>query len=272
MAGLGEMVGRRVAHFLNERTQAYAVWCAASPDALRRTLRPGDVLLVEGDRRISRAIRFATQSMWTHAAYYAGDDPDAELVEAELETGVATAPLSKYFGLNTRICRPAGLDPEGIAEVTARMRRAIGHQYDLKHIFDLARYMMPPAPVPARFRRRLLALGSGDPTRAICSSLIAEAFQYVGYPVLPHVNFDPVRGVDSEVLHIRHNSLYVPRDFDLSPYFSVIKPTLEEGFDYRKIHMNMAHWAGPPEETVSEPEGEPADEHGPATVGRARTA
>ena len=39
----------------------------------------------------------------------------------------------------------------------------------------------------------------------------------------------------SEILHIRHHSLYTPRDFDLSPYFRIVKPTLEYGFDYRAV-------------------------------------
>ena len=34
-------------------------------------------------------------------------------------------------------------------------------------------------------------------------------------------------------MHIRHHSLFAPRDFDLSPYFEVIKPTVEHGFDYK---------------------------------------
>lgn len=36
-------------------------------------------------------------------------------------------------------------------------------------------------------------------------------------------------------LHIRDSSLYAPRDFDVSPYFAVIKPTIEVGFDYKKL-------------------------------------
>ena len=36
-------------------------------------------------------------------------------------------------------------------------------------------------------------------------------------------------------MHIRHHSLYTPRDFDLSPYFEIVKPTLEYGFDYRSL-------------------------------------
>jgi hypothetical protein len=29
--------------------------------------------------------------------------------------------------------------------------------------------------------------------------------------------------------------LFTPRDFDISPYFEVVKPTIAKDFDYRKI-------------------------------------
>jgi hypothetical protein len=32
-----------------------------------------------------------------------------------------------------------------------------------------------------------------------------------------------------------HYSFFVPRDFDASPYFEVVKPALPPGFDYRAI-------------------------------------
>jgi hypothetical protein len=92
-----------------------------------------------------------------------------------------------------------------------------------------------------RWRRRLIAFGSGDPTRAICSSLIAEAYGQIRYPILPEITRAPGRASAqshysrSEILHIRHHSLYTPRDFDLSPYFAIVKPTLEYGFDYRVL-------------------------------------
>ena len=38
-----------------------------------------------------------------------------------------------------------------------------------------------------------------------------------------------------EVLHIRNYSLYVPRDFDVSPYFRIVKPQLEQGFDFHRL-------------------------------------
>ena len=87
----------------------------------------------------------------------------------------------------------------------------------------------------------MLALGSGDPTRAICSTLIAQAFQSVRYPILPHIELTASTSAGDldytvrELLHIRHYSLFAPRDFDISPFFSVIKPALERGFDYRKL-------------------------------------
>ena len=49
------------------------------------------------------------------------------------------------------------------------------------------RYLFP-LPVPQRWRRRLIALGSGDPSRLICSALIAEAFRTVQYPILPKIS------------------------------------------------------------------------------------
>lgn len=116
----------------------------------------------------------------------------------------------------------------------------IGHAYDLKNVIDLARYLLPVPPVPVYWRRRMLALGSGDPTRAICSTLIAQAFQSVRYPILPHTEQREMADMNpgynmGEILHIRHNSLFTPRDFDISPYFRIIKPTLEYGFDYRSL-------------------------------------
>jgi hypothetical protein len=116
----------------------------------------------------------------------------------------------------------------------------VGQQYDTRNIVDLARYLLPTPPVPVRWRRPMLALGSGEPTRAICSTLIAQAFQSVRYPILPRIErCSGGQCADSysrcEILHIRHHSLFAPRDFDLSPYFEIVKPTIAVAFDHRQL-------------------------------------
>jgi hypothetical protein len=126
--------------------------------------------------------------------------------------------------------------------VVAYALSRMGHTYDLKNMIDLARYLLPMPPLPRRWRRRMLALGSGDPTKAICSTLIAQAFQSVGYPILPEMlrrNADPgAEDHNREILYIRHFSLYTPRDFDISPYFDVVKPMVEHGFTYKTTARN----------------------------------
>lgn len=242
-------LGRHFARWLNMPRRAQARVATSAPGKLARTLRPGDVLLIEGSSRISSAIKYLTQSSWSHSTLcVAHPDPNAPegldpniLLEADVSEGVRLVPLSKYAGLHTRICRPVGLSDDEIRHVLDHALSRLGHRYDMKHIADLARYLIPKPPVPDKYRRRLLALGSGDPTRAICSSLIAEAYQAERYPILPDVKqlIQRVNGRDEarEVLHIRHYSLFTPRDFDVSPYFRIIKPTLEDGFDPHLLNI-----------------------------------
>ncbi len=218
------------------------------PERLAALLRPGDVLLVEGINRISIAIKYLTQSTWSHAALYIGDalgpPPPGEaprvFIEAALREGVRAVPLANFAHLNTRICRPVGLTADDRAHVIEFALARLGQRYDLSHLVDLVRYLLPTPPVPTRLRRRMLALGSGDPTRAICSTLIAQAFQSIRYPILPEVI--PANGGDRssadsyrEAQHIRHYGLYTPRDFDLSPYFGVVKPALAFHFDFHRL-------------------------------------
>ncbi|PKM28673.1 MAG: lipo-like protein [Gammaproteobacteria bacterium HGW-Gammaproteobacteria-11] len=241
----------RIANYLTGKIQSHNITSAAYDD-LKATLRPGDVLLVDGDTRISVAIKYLTQSTWSHAALYLGPDaglPISEtgeqhvLVEADLVEGIRSLPLSNYSHVHTRICRPIGLSDRDLHELQRYAISRLGHQYDLRNIVDLARYFCPTPPVPTRFRRRMLSLGSGDPTRAICSTYIAEGFQRLQYPILPSIlsakgeYFDGREG-EQELLRIRHHSLFVPRDFDASPFFAIVKPTLSAGFDFHKLNWD----------------------------------
>ncbi len=244
-----DRLGRWVARRLETEVSGYEPYTPSDPQTLYRTLEPGDVFLIEGNQKISAAIKYLTQSTWSHAALYVGDaiaELDAQgrrkrLIEVNLGTGCEAVALEKYQSYNTRICRPVGLTPDDRMMVVQFMIDRIGTRYDIKNIFDMARYFFPTPPVPVRWRRRMIEFGSGDPTRAICSSMIAQAYQSVRYPILPEITAAPgrARAVSDysrrEILHIRHHSLFTPRDFDLSPYFEVVKPTLRFGFDYKRV-------------------------------------
>src|SRR5690554_4186711 len=182
--------GRFLAGRLQAESSGYEPYTPSDPETLRRVLAPGDILLIEGNLRISATIKYLTQSTWSHSALYVGDAlPEPEdgserprLIEVNLGEGCVAVPLEKYRTYNTRICRASGLTPEDRDTVVRFMIDRLGLRYDMKHIFDLLRYFMPAPPVPVRWRRRMIAFGSGDPTRAICSSMIAEAFGQVRYP------------------------------------------------------------------------------------------
>src|SRR5215207_11548476 len=120
--------GDALARYVSKPTSGYEPYAAARPELVAMVIRPGDVLLVEGARsKINSAIRYLTQSTWSHAALYVGlganlgerDGEPLVLVEAELGKGVIASPLSKFNTYNTRICRPIGL--------TAEDRKAVVH-------------------------------------------------------------------------------------------------------------------------------------------------
>ena len=234
-------LGTLLARHLARPRPGHSALPAASPEDLGAVLRPGDVLLVEGTSRLSTAIKYLTQSTWSHAALYAGDrlGGTAMLVEADVVEGVRLVPLSLYADMHTRICRPVGLRPDDLDTLLGILGARLGGGYDLRNVLDLMRYLVR-VPVPTPMKRRMLALGSGDPTRAICSTLLAQAFESIRYPILPLVESIPASHPGAarargEILHIRSYSLFVPRDFDVSPYFRIVKPRLDDGFDYRAL-------------------------------------
>lgn len=240
-----DRVGRLIAHYLQKPAIGYEPFTPTDPAALRACIKPGDILLIEGRNRISGIIKYLTQSTWSHAALYVGPiagqlSPEGEpcdLIESNLDDGIVGVPLSRYYPYHTRICRPVGLSDEDRKAVCDYAVQRIGLQYDLKNILDLARYLVP-LPVPQRWRRRMIALGSGDPTKMICSVLIAQAYRTVGYPILPAITRVESESAREEIYHIRDSSLYTPRDFDISPYFAIVKPTIETGFNYKAIRWS----------------------------------
>ena len=242
-------VSRHLVRYLAAPNPRYSPIAMTKPGEMERTIRRGDVLLVEGSSKFSTAIKYLTQSTWSHAALYIGETtvdgvPETPaLIVADLESGIVVIPLSAYADMHTRICRPFGLAKDDVDSLIGYATSRVGNQYDTRNIIDLLRYLVPTPPVPVRWRRKLLMLGSGEPTRAICSTLIAQSFQFIRYPILPVMGTRPQPFRDGvpcnacveEFLQIRHHSLFAPRDFDLSPYFQVVKPVLFSEFSHRSL-------------------------------------
>jgi hypothetical protein len=244
------------------------------PDKLKRHVRKGDVILVDGDQRVSQVIKTLTTSSWSHNGVYIGDEllvrdhpmraavqrrfgREAKhlLIEALVEQGVVVSPIVKYIDFNIRICRPYALHPADLRVLLDDLIGKIGLQYDVKNITDLMRYLLPVHLIPERYREDALHFGSGLATETICSSMTAAAFARIGFPILPEQRDPPSRPRTTKdkikvallgrhdpdlytgMFHARHPTLVVPGDFDLSPYFEIVKfNAIADGkFDYRKM-------------------------------------
>ncbi len=238
MTAINRAIGKSLANFLTKSIPGYRRIDTVAIADVASVLQTADIILVEGNTRISSAIKYLTQSSWSHACLYVGTDGESSsepnLLEADLKEGVRLVNLDHYAEFNLRICRPVGLTAEDKQQLVNFARSKIGHQYDLRNVFDLVRYLIQKPAVPNRYRRAMIGIGSGEPTRAICSTLIAETFQSINYPILPR--HGPL-GKHGEVpqYYKRHFTHFTPRDFDLSPYFTVVKPTLQKAFDFRTM-------------------------------------
>ena len=236
---LKRAIGRRLAAFLSQDLPGYQRLDTVAIADVAIILQKGDIVLVDGNTRISTAIKYLTQSTWSHACLYVGekgaDSSLLNLLEASLKSGVHLTNLDHYANSNLRICRPVNLSDEEAEQLAEFASQRIGHQYDLKNVTDLIRYIIQKPTVPNRYRRSLLSLGSGEPTKAICSTLIAESFQSIDYPILPRRNGEGEQSGEMPLLYRPHFTHFTPRDFDLSPYFRIVKPTIESGFDHHSL-------------------------------------
>jgi hypothetical protein len=227
-------------------------------DRLSHELKPCDVVLVEGRTRVSDIIRWLTNSPWTHAAlylgrlydiedlelratiasHYRGDAGDRLIVESLLGQGTIVRALSVYDCEHLRICRPSRLSHVDAANV---IRHAIGHvgmDYDVRQILDLARFLFPWFLLPRRWASTLFLHGAGRPEKTVCSTMIAESFGHVSFPILPLVKHTE----DGEPRLFRRNPrLCTPSDFDYSPYFEIIKYPF---MDFYHEEYHLLPWKG----------------------------
>ena len=230
---------------------------------LYREIRPGDVLLVEGRSKLSRIIQLITKSAWSHAAIYVGDrlaneglrgklsdldlnDRQHMLIEADAANGVIAVPLNKYQDYNIRICRPFGISTEDLIAVIDDVVGNLGNYYDHENLADLVLLLLPPFLNPFKKRTIQACLGGCTEYKVICSGMIPTPFQKVGYPIIPALL--PASDFDNHLIDnpygskliMRHYSQIVPRDFDLSPNFEIVKYNIIGlgRFAYKSIWAN----------------------------------
>ena len=259
---------------------------------LKSRLKPGDVVLVSGNARISYVVKVLTLSQWSHVVLYVGDRRDLItprereqwerkygpeclkhlVVDADPLRGVHLKPVDDFVGLMLRQCRPDALSAEDISQVIRYALSQQGRPYDVKHIIRLLFfYAFPWELFPAGVKRTVneFTLSESD---TICSRVLSEAFQSVGYPIRPLWGIENRRSTSNRAASflsgLRHRgrsagrllaggrmkkafhrlgdtrylearlkgTRYItPADYDLSRFFSIVKDRSDLSINYQSI-------------------------------------
>lgn len=222
-------------------------------DTLKTQVNPCDVLLVQGRSRVSSLIQAMTQSTWSHSLIYLGKIQDIEdtslrkalskltkhnpntplIAESELGQGTVIRPLYAYQHEHLRICRPRGLRAVDRDKIMFFIADQIGKPYNIRHIAALLLFLMPYRILPRSWMARWFYKLNSETTQVICSAMIAEAFNQVNFPILPHIE---TVSIDKLALIKRSSSLYTPADFDVSPYFAIIKYPMFNVAGHKNYH------------------------------------
>jgi hypothetical protein len=192
----------------------------SNPQSLAAVLRRGDVLLIQGNSRFAAVIKCLTRSPWSHVSMYVGPLDDGPnpicVVEADIAAGVRSIRLTELDALQVRVLRPIGLTDTDRARLADWVVGQIGSEYDLAHAWGLLRNVLR-LPLPDRFRSAPGTIASSA-KRFICCSLLAHAFAWVGYSILPDQ-----AGVGLTVT--ADATRLIPSDFERASLFEVLEPS-----------------------------------------------
>jgi len=194
---------------------------SVDPKAFAAVLNRGDVLLTHGNTRVAALIRHITRSPWSHVSMYVGpldNGPDPLcIVEADIAAGVRSIRLSELNALQVRVLRPIGLTDTDRARLAHWVVGQIGSEYDLAHAWRLLRNVLQPL-LPVRFRSAPGTIARSA-KRFICCSLLAHAFAWVGYSVLPDKAGVSLT-VTADATHL------IPSDFERASLFEVVESSV----------------------------------------------
>jgi uncharacterized protein YycO len=206
---------RIIAERLNRDLPSYRLRTRNNMENLKRVLQCGDVILVEGNKLISRVIMAVTHSTWSHSALYIGN---GEMIDPLPSTGTVISKVEVLKDLNIRVCRPMDVPEELRVKVCQFALSHLGRRYDHLNVSNI---------LFAYFRRNrdhTQFLGDISQSSEVCSGLIAEAYNQIGFTILEGVNFSQI----------------VPGDYDLSPNFEVVKFNRPRKKDVATVWQNTS--------------------------------
>jgi len=213
-----------LARYLAQPVRRHAPSSTGDTGALCALLRPGDVLLTDGNTRMAALVRCLTRSTWSHVSMYVGpleEGPDPLcIVEADIAAGVRAVRLSELQGLRVRALRPTGLVDADQRRLADWVVSRIGDEYDMAQAWALGRRFLrlplashaPHAPHAPR------SVAQGR-MQFICSTLLAQAFLLIGCPITPtQIGIRDAWAVDHRYV--------IPRDFESASGFEVVRATV----------------------------------------------
>ena len=229
---------------LHQQRYEYRLLYRNDMASLKRALRPGDVILVEGERLVSDWIKVFTYHTWTHCALWVGSttapsnvdknfvESGGNIVESLMGRGVVMSNLDKYRDFNLRICRPVGLSRDRLRRAIRYALEQIGAPYDEDNVAQIIHFSFSADSNPTS------SVGHLEDGRFTCSSLLAMAFQAVDFPVIQFYD----KAEDKYVCF--HPTQVQPKDFDLSLNFQVIKspalmPQMQKWSALRRVVSSM---------------------------------
>ena len=210
LAALTRYLAQQVTHSITDPS--------ADPQSLAVVLKRGDVLLTRGNSRFAALIKYITRSPWSHVSMYVGpldDGPDPLcVVEADIASGVRSIRLSELNALRVRVLRPVGITDGDRSRLADWVVDRIGSEYDLAHACGLLRNQLRLW-LPDLFGAapRKIACSA---TAFICCSLLAHAFTWIGYPILP----DEMR---ASLTVAADPASLIPSDFERASIFEVVR-------------------------------------------------
>lgn len=215
-----------------------ASWCDFNQ--ARHLLEPTDVVLIDANTLADRKIKAISGSRWSQAYLYIGRLHDIRnsslraavnehlncqsdtqlMLKVDLVKGIHITTISELRQQTFRICRPRGLSEEDKQSVInyaiSRMSPQAKHAW-----WPAVRLMLVPwRLLSAKWRLRMFRYLSGRRLRRAVGGTVGDAFSFIQFPILPLVKGEEE---STSKLYRQYPFIFFAADFDLSPYFDVVK-------------------------------------------------